>query len=56
MWLQIFRLEPRVGGGSDLADKEETANEELTAEQAVNMRAVLDTRYGTKKSLRKVTF
>ncbi|KAI9161308.1 hypothetical protein LWI28_016217 [Acer negundo] len=49
---KIFRLEPRVGG-SDVADKEATANVELTSEQAVNVRAMLDTRYGTKKSLRQ---
>ncbi|KAL5755647.1 hypothetical protein ACOSP7_020049 [Xanthoceras sorbifolium] len=49
---KIFRLEPRVGG-SESADKEAAANVELTAEQAANMRAVLDTRYGTKKSLRQ---
>ncbi|KAJ0007700.1 hypothetical protein Pint_28995 [Pistacia integerrima] len=46
---KIFRLEPRVGT-SDIAEKEE-AN--VTEEQQADMKAMLDTRYGTKKFLRK---
>lgn len=48
---KIFRLEPRVRG-SDVADKD-AGKGEISAEVQANMKAMLDTRYGTKKSLRQ---